>query len=345
MNFFHLELRGASARFDRGAADWNYVMGYRLPPLNALRLFEAAGRHLSFKLAAQELDITPSAVSHGVQGLEDWLGTPLFARTSRGLSLTKAGESYLPAVRDSLSLLASASERVPGRRSADHIRISVSPTFGARLLLPKLGSFREKHPQIAVYIDTTHHQVEFPQGGADLAIRMGTGEWPGLEAECLLYEDLVPVCSPQMTERFRSAGSIAELPLIHVTTVLHDWDSWLEATGHSNSGEHRGLRVDTLQMAFDAAKRGMGVVLGRLPLIAPELDAGTLVRLSDCTWRSPTAYWLVAPPGAMARPDIRAFRAWLLSALSACSGHAVATPQTLAVADSRGGASHVPDLG
>lgn len=307
-------------------------MAFRLPPLNALRLFEAAGRHLSFKLAAQELDVTPSAVSHGVQGLEDWLGTQLFARSARGLSLTEAGATYLPAVRDSLTLLASASERVPGRRAADHIRISVSPTFGARLLLPKLGHFRERHPGTAVYIDTTHHQVAFPQDGADLAIRMGTGEWPGLEVECLLYEDLVPVCAPAMRERFQSVGAITKLPLIHVTTVTHDWNSWLEFVGQDPTDGSRGLRVDTLQMAFDAALRGMGVVLGRRPLVDPELDAGTLVTLVDQPLRSPTAYWLVGLPETMARPDIQAFRVWLIEELSTNAFHAAAKakPSTLA---------------
>ncbi|MFN3953317.1 MAG: transcriptional regulator GcvA [Pararhodobacter sp.] len=299
-------------------------MGFRLPPLNALRLFEAAGRHLSFKLAAQELDVTPSAVSHGVQGLEDWLGTPLFARNARGLSLTEAGATYLPAVRDSLTLLASASERVPGRRTADHIRISVSPTFGARLLLPKLGRFRDRHPETAVYIDTTHHQVAFPQDGADLAIRMGTGEWPGLEAECLLYEDLVPVCAPAMRERFQSLGSVGDWPLIHVTTVTHDWSSWLESIGQASAISNQGLRVDTLQMAFDAALRGMGVVLGRRPLIDPEIDAGTLVTLVDQPMRSPTAYWLVGLPETMTRPDIQSFRLWLIEELSAYAVHAAA---------------------
>ena len=318
-------------------------MAFRLPPLNALRLFEAAGRHLSFKLAAQELDVTPSAVSHGVQGLEDWLGTPLFARSARGLSLTEAGATYLPSVRDSLTLLASASERIPGRRAADHIRISVSPTFGARLLLPKLGHFRERYPGTAVYIDTTHHQVAFPQDGADLAIRMGTGEWPGLEAKCLLYEDLVPVCSPAMRERFQSVETITDLPLIHVTTVTHDWNSWLEFAGQNPTDGNRGLRVDTLQMAFDAAIRGMGVVLGRRPLVDPELNAGTLVTLIDQPMRSPTAYWLVGLPETMTRPDIQAFRDWLIEELSASSFHAVAKPPPGALATA-GGVRAAPSI-
>lgn len=299
-------------------------MGFRLPPLNTLRLFEAAGRHLSFKLAAQELDVTPSAVSHGIQGLEDWLGTPLFARSSRGLALTEAGAIYLPSVRESLVLLASASERVPGRRPADHIRISVSPTFGSRLLLPRLGSFRERHPRVTVFIDTTHHQVALPEDGADLAIRMGTGNWTGLQTECLLHEDLVPVCAPSLRRKYSSPAPLSELPLIHVTTVKHDWESWFSSVGQQQPDTSRGLRVDTLQMAFDAAVRGMGVVLGRRPLVEQELEAGTLVTLVDKPLRSPTAYWLVGLPETMSRPEIQAFRDWLVEEMAAYPEHAAA---------------------
>lgn len=291
-------------------------MAFRLPPLNALRLFEAAGRHLSFKLAAQELGVTPSAVSHAVQGLEDWLGTPLFARSSRGLTLTEAGVSYLPAVRDALTLLASAGERLPGRRPAEHIRISVSPTFGARILLPKLSQFRERHPGMTVYIDTTHQQVQFPQDGADLAIRLGTGAWPGLDGECLLYEDLVPVCAPAIRERHSAIEAFQELSLIHVTTVTHDWSTWLASVGLSTAESSHGLRVDTIQMALDAATRGMGVALGRRPLVDPELAVGALVPLIDKPVRSPTAYWLVGLPETMERAEIKAFRSWLKEELS-----------------------------
>lgn len=292
-------------------------MAFRLPPLNTLRLFEAAGRHLSFKLAAQELGVTPSAVSHGVHGLEDWLGTPLFARGPRGLTLTEAGAAYLPAVRDALTVLSAASEQVPGRKPADHIKISAAPTFAARLLLPRLGRFRELHPETAVYIDTTHHHVEFPRDGADLAIRVGLGAWPGLQATKILEEELFPVCAPSLKERYADLGAVDDLPLIHVTTVAHDWDTWLQETGRSGVDTSRGLRVDTIQMAFDAAVRGMGIVMGRRPLVDAELESGALVPLVEQSVRPPTAYWLVGLPETMMRSDIQAFCRWLDEELAA----------------------------
>jgi LysR family transcriptional regulator, glycine cleavage system transcriptional activator len=290
-------------------------MGLRLPPLNALRLFESAGRHLSFKLAAQELGVTPSAVSHGVQGLEDWLGAPLFTRGSRGLALTERGAEYLPVVRDALISLADASERMRSGRAADHIRISVPPTFGSRILLPRLGRFRHRFPGTAVHIDTFQRHVEFHRDGVDLAIRMGKGDWPGLEAELLVAEDIVPVCTPGFKERHEGGKLGADLPLIHVTTAAHDWETWLHTQGCAID-DPRGLRVDTIQMAIDAALRGMGVVIGRRPLVDPELAAGTLVQFVERTVRSPTAYWLVGRRQTMALSHIRAFRDWLFEELA-----------------------------
>lgn len=292
-------------------------MAFRLPPLNALRLFEAAGRHLSFKLAAHELGVTPSAVSHGVQGLEDWLGAPLFARCLRGLVLTEAGVAYLATIRESLMLLATASETLPGRRVTRRIRISAPPTFTARLLLPRLGRFRERHPDVTLVIDTPHHHAELAEGGADLAIRMGRGEWPGLAAEHLMHEDLVPVCAPALLERCQGRDPVMALPRIRVTTVSQDWETWLRAAGRPVAGGVDGLRIDTVLMAFDAAVRGMGIVLGRRPLVDQELHAGTLIPVAGPVVRSPTPYWLVGHPEIMERPDIRTFRTWLRDELAA----------------------------
>lgn len=299
---------------------------FRLPPLNTLRLFEAAGRHLSFKLAAEELQITPSAVSHGVQGLEDWLGTQLFTRGRRGLSLTGAGKNYYPAVRDALALIAAASGDLPGRRPRNEIRISVTPTFGARILLPKLARFRERHPDTSVFIDTAYHPVEFPRDGADLAIRMGEGRWPGLAAEHLLAEWLIPLCTPALRERLLRSSGLCEMPLIHVTSATEDWQAWSDAAGYGRIDCSRGLRVDTIQMAIDAAVRGLGIVIGRKPLVCEELRSGALVPAIDRDVRGRVGYWLVGLPETMRRADIGAFRSWLKEELA---GETVASPTAL----------------
>lgn len=290
-------------------------MAMRLPPLNMLRIFEAAARHLSFRQAAEELCVTPSAVSHGIQGLEDWLGTPLFERGRRGLSLTDAGKAYYPGIRDALHMILVATERVPGRRASKQIRLSVTPTFAARVLLPRLARFSEAHPGVQVLIDTAHRQVDFPRDGVDVAIRLGTGHWQGLAAEHLMTEQLLPVSTPELRKRYRQVTDLRELPLIHVTSVTQDWQAWSDAVGAGPVDANRGLKVDTIQMAMDAAVRGLGVALGRRPLADPELEAGILVPFQDRPAVSQTAYWLVGLPDAMLRGDVRAFRSWLLEEL------------------------------
>lgn len=289
-------------------------MAYRLPPLNTLRLFEAAGRKLSFKRAAEELDVTPSAVSHGVQTLEDWLGAPLFHRSRRGISLTAAGKAYLPAVAEALKLLASAADRVPGS-SGNTLRISVTPTFGSRVLLPRLHRFRSRHPEISVSIDTTHDVVEFPRDRADLGIRLGNGSWTGLATEWLLTESLVPVCAPALLQRLGPMQSLCDAPLIHITTMDQDWQAWAHAAGRGSVDCQRGLKVDNSQMAIEAAVEGLGIAIGRRPMVDPELEQGTLVRFDFQEVQSEKSYWLVAPAEALARPEIQAFREWLLEEL------------------------------
>jgi DNA-binding transcriptional LysR family regulator len=288
-------------------------MALRLPPLSTLRLFEAAGRLLSFKLAAAELAVTPGAVSKGVQSLEEWLGVPLFVRGARRLALTDAGQAYLPAIRQALALLATASDRIPGRPARRSVSLSVAPTFGSRLLLPRLAEFRRLHPDISLAIDTNHRQVEFPDDGVDLAVRMGDGRWPGLEATRLLSVELVPVCSPALLKKLDPSAGLNAAPLIHLTSVADDWAAWARETGQASIDGRRGLMVDTIDMAFDAASRGMGIAIGRLPFAQRELETGRLVRFCGPSVVAKAAYWLVGLNETMKRPEIVAFRRWLLS--------------------------------
>lgn len=292
-------------------------MALRLPPLSTLRLFEAAGRLQSFKLASVELAVTPSAISKGVQSLEEWLGVPLFVRGAKRLTLTEAGEAYLPSIRQALAILAAASERVPGRPARRSLALSVAPAFGSRLLLPRLAGFRRLHADIGIAIDTNHRQVDFPNDGVDLAIRMGTGNWPDLEATLLLSEELVPVCSPDFLKSLaRIADPVARLraaPLIHLTSASDDWAAWVRGSGLGSIDPQRSLTVDTIDMALDAACRGLGVAIGRLPFARSELDAGRLVRFCDPIVVAKTGYWFVGLPDTMKRPEVVAFRRWLLS--------------------------------
>jgi DNA-binding transcriptional LysR family regulator len=304
-------------------------MAIRLPPLNSLRLFEAAGRHLSFRTAADELDVTSSAISHGIQSLEEWLGSPLFARTSRGLILTDAGATYLPTVRDVLTVLASAGEQVHAKHRKPRLTISASPTFAGRLLLPRLSCFAKKHNSLDIDIDTSYRLVEFPRDGFDVAIRLGKGNWAGLAAVPLLTEELVPVCSPELLQKLGSTLTLCSAPLIHLSSVSEDWITWARLTGRVDINCKRGIVVDTIQMSIDAAVEGLGIVLGRRPLVDQELSAGTLVTIGMPSARAEAGYWLVGLPETLARPDIAEFRRWLQHEMSPFEDVLVETCQTL----------------
>lgn len=283
-------------------------MRQRLPPLNALRLFEAAARLSSFKNAAEELLLTPSAVSHGIQALEQWLGTPLFMRGTRGIVLTEAGTAYYPTVQAALAMLAAASGDLLARHGR-RLTVSAAPSFASRLLMPRLAGFREAHPGIDVLIDTTRERIDFADG-IDLAIRMGRGGWQGVVAEELLRETLVPVTSPALAARLADKDP-SEAPLIRVTTVAEDWAQWARRTGRVLNETQAALSFDTLLLAYDAASRGLGVALGRRPLVDAELAAGTLVALWGPPIQADTGYWLISAENRAGDPAIQAFRAWM----------------------------------
>lgn len=286
-------------------------MRYRLPPLNSLRLFEAAARLQSFRAAADELLVTASAVSHGIQSLEEWLGTALFDRAPRGLRLTPTGQEYYPIVRDALSALAAGSVRASGMRDGNRLAISAAPTFATRWLMPRLPRFRELHPHINVTLDTAQDRADLSDTAVDLAIRMGRGNWDGLIADRLFAEELVPVCAPQLGRRMADAQRLDDALLIHVTTVSEDWSYWSAAAGLPSPVADRGLRFDTIQMAFDAACQGLGIMIGRKPLVNAELDAGRLQELRMPAVKSSVAYWLVCAPARVSEPAIATFRSWM----------------------------------
>jgi DNA-binding transcriptional LysR family regulator len=289
-------------------------MALRLPPLASLRLFEAAARHQSFKKAAQELNLTPSAVSHGVVTLERWLDVALFHRGAmRGVTLTSAGRQYLPYVSEALSMIAVGTQRLPGRRTERRIVISVAPTFASRWLVPNLPKFRKLHAGVAITLDTSHRQTFFPLDGVDLAIRMGRGEWPGMRSDLLMRERLVPVAAPDYLRATGRGGSLdlAKVTQLHVSSIENDWAAWVEGSG-TGLEMRSGLSFDTVQLALDAAAQGLGVAIGRLPLAQEDLASGRLVMASDVIVPIETGYWLVGVAGEEPRTDIRAFRRWIL---------------------------------
>jgi LysR family transcriptional regulator, glycine cleavage system transcriptional activator len=283
------------------------------PPLPPLRLFEAAARHESFRKAAEELGLTASAVSHGVDSLEKWLGVELFRRRPRGVTLTPAGRHLLPYVSEGLSMIALGAQRLPGRRAERRVVLSVAPSFAYLFLVPRLPRFRALHPGIRLSMDTSHRQALFPMEGVDLSIRMGKGAWPGVKSDLLFRERLVPVASPSYIASVSRNGAIdwTKATYLRVSTVEYDWNAWMEGTG-TQIEIADDVQFDTTMHASEAAASGTGIAVGRMPLVSPELRAGRLVKADERIVDIDTGYWLVGPTGQETRPAIRSFRNWLL---------------------------------
>lgn len=299
-------------------------MGLKLPPLSAVRVFEAAARHGSFKNAAEELAITASAVSHAVQNLEDWLGVELFRRGGGKFALTEPGAAYASAIGKAMKAIAEATAQLPGRRSQGRLTLSSAPGFAARWLMPRLSRFTARHPEITIDIQTSLNQVDLPMEGIDAAIRLAPATRALPHWTHLLKESLVPVCSPALRKKYgklSGLGLIAKADLIHMTSTSADWTEWFRLAGVAQPvGVRAGLRVDTIQMALEAARRGLGIALGRAPLFDLEIETGQLVRIVDDDVPSGLSYWLVTMDADFQSQDVKVFRRWLLDELGGAGG-------------------------
>lgn len=301
----------------------------RLPPLNAIRVFEAAGRHLSFIRAADELHITPSAVSHQIRLLEERLGVKLFRRLNRQVVLTPEGQSYLLPVRAALEQIGTATARVTGRCARGPLTISVAPSFAVRWLVPRLPDFQHQHPEIEVRPIVSTEVADLRRSDVDVAIRSGRGGWPGLAAHRLMGEELVPVCSPALLEGpkpLRRPEDLAGHTLLQVVPRAGEWRSWLSAVGVTGVDADAGPRFQSLSDAIDAAALGLGVVIVNLVLIGGDLESGRLVRPFTFELPSDTAYYFVCQDERSEEPRIAAFREWLLEVLATDAGAEPAEP-------------------
>ncbi|MCP5153429.1 MAG: transcriptional regulator GcvA [Ectothiorhodospiraceae bacterium] len=285
-----------------------------LPPLSAVRAFEAAARHLSFNLAARELHVTSSAISHQVRALETFLGVRLFQRSTRRVSLTDQGRSYLGSVSAALDQIDRATERV-SRRGSSTLHLSVSATFATEWLVPRLLGFQSSHPDIDVRLMTTVGMPDFAGSDTDLGICFGHGEWRDLEAHLLVQEELVVVCSPQLARDepgVRAPADLARVPLIHVLPRVAQWRDWLAAMGLGGVDAERGPRFHTTSLALEAAEAGLGVAVASRALAQPHLTAGRLVIPFESKVPSRGGYYLVHPSGAAERQPLVAFKEWIL---------------------------------
>jgi LysR family glycine cleavage system transcriptional activator len=298
-------------------------MSRRIAPLNALRAFEAAARHLSFTKAARELNVTPAAVSHQVKALEDFVGLPLFRRMTRALLLTDAGQLAVPALREGFDRLAEASERLRAHQGRDELTISVAPSFAAKWLVPRLDRFRAAHPGIELRIDASDEIIDLARDGVDLGLRFGRGDYAGLHAVKLFGEETFPVCAPSLLEgaaSLQEPGDLSKFPLLHVDWRFQDdtwpnWRMWLLAAGVRDVDASRGPRFSMESMAVQAAIEGQCVAMASSVLVADDLAAGRLVKPFDLCLCAPVnfAYYLVYPKASAMRAEIQAFHQWVTS--------------------------------
>lgn len=287
----------------------------RLPPLNALKAFEAAARHESFTRAAEELCVTQGAVSHQVKALEAELGIKLFNRERQRLIITEAGREYLTVLRDSFDRIAVGTERLIQRQSSGVLTVSTSPDFAAKWLVNRLGRFAEAHPGIDLRISATLHHVDFAREDVDLAVRHGDGSWPGLDVARLSTEQLFAVCSPKLLkgrQRITKPSDVLKFPLLHLDD-RKDWAKWLEAAGVTNAELSHGPVLNRASMVIDAAVDGQGIALARTTLAAWDLINGRLVRPLPETLRLSKTYWIICPKATSTLPKITTFREWLLA--------------------------------
>lgn len=289
--------------------------------LNALRAFEAAARHLSFVAAAGELNVTPSAISQQVRTLEDYLGIRLFVRSATGVSLTPEAAAAYPEVRQGLAHLTAAIGKLRGDWHDGVVTLTLPISFAAKWLMPRIERFRAAHPDLELRLDTSNGLADYVSDGIDIGVRYGFGDYPGLEAEKLLDEEVFPVCSPSIltpgTSHLR-LEHLRDMTLIHDTTIDFDpafpsWRTWLAAHGAARVDATRGPRFNSTVLAIQAAIEGQGIVLGRSVAVAADLAVGRLVRPFDGTQATRCAYHVLYLPGALAHPKIRAVRDWLFA--------------------------------
>jgi LysR family glycine cleavage system transcriptional activator len=296
----------------------------RLPPLNALRAFEAAARHLNFSRAADELAVTPGAVSQQIQNLEDYVGAALFKRTPKGLLLTDAAQTALPALREAFDRLAEAASLLTAAVDGRRLTVSVAPSFAAKWLVPRLGLFEAAHPQVDVWLSADMEVVDFALGEIDLAIRYGAGRYPGLEVVKLMSETVIPVASPEYLE----ANPIGEPSDLANHILLHDgspdaddscpdWSMWLAARQVKGVDGARGPRFNQSSLVIEAAAAGRGVALAKRALAQADLDSGRLVApLQDAT-AVDFAYFVVHPKAKGRLPQVKAFVGWITAQAAA----------------------------
>lgn len=297
----------------------------QIPPLNPLRTFEVAARHLSFTRAADEMSVTAAAVSHQIKTLEESLGVLLFIRQPKALLLTDAGKSYLPGVQQAFMQLAEATHQLYVRENPASLKVDIPPTFAVKWLLPRLDRFLKAYPNIEIKISTAGKRVDFSRADFDLAIRFGRGVYPGLHAELCMPVEVFPVCSPALLRGEHPLVTPADLKyqtLLHDDSTYRDvsnpdWSMWLRHAGVEGVDATRGPSFWPSHLVIDAALDGLGVALVKKNWIEKDLAAGTLVRPFEVSLPVEFSYFVVYPESRIGDRHINAFVDWIRSEVAA----------------------------
>ena len=293
-------------------------MANRLPPLNALRAFEASARQLSFTRAAEELFVTQAAISHQIKALEDNLGIKLFMRKNRSLLLTEEGQSYYLDIKDVFNSLHEATERLLARGAKGAITVSLQPSFAIQWLVPRLNTFNSLHPDIDVRIKAVDQAENSLTEDVDIAIYFGRGRWNDVYAEQLHTEYLIPVCSPLLISDSKPLNEIADLSnhtLLHDTS-RRDWKRWFKQVGVRGGNVNHGPIFSHSSMVLQAAIHGQGIALAHSILAKPDIDAGRLICPFKDVLVSKNSYYIVCREQQVDIGKISAFREWVLETVA-----------------------------
>jgi LysR family glycine cleavage system transcriptional activator len=288
-----------------------------LPPTATLRAFEVATRHATFTSASEELHVTQSAVSHQLKHLEDIWGVQLFQR-GKSLRLTPAGAALAPIVREFFMNLEATLSDLREQKGRVRLKVSTTYSFALKWLLPRLPSLSQQHPEILITLETSDKAIRFSSNESDVAIRLGNGNYPGLHSEFMLREQIFPVASPELLQRFGTPHEPAELLRYPLLTrdgadLVPKWEAWFEQIGVGISALKESVRFADTNMTIQAALLGHGIALARSGHVEAEIGDGRLVRLFDAPFASPVAYYFVCPKGIETQPHVASFREWLLA--------------------------------
>jgi LysR family glycine cleavage system transcriptional activator len=291
-------------------------MRKRLPPLNALRTFEAAARHCSFKGAGDELCVSHSAVSHQIKKLEEYLGVDLFVRVARGVELSGAGRDYYPTIRAAFDRISDGTELILSLKAPGIVTVQVYSTFAIRWLIPRMPDFQARFPKVMVRLHTSQSDVNFEHQDVDLCVMIGAPSHTDLHYDYLFSSQIFPICSPTLLNgsiRLEEPQDLAKHTFIQVYPSEQDWWVWLEENHIHDVNPNAGLRFDSYELAWNAAIQGLGVALGMEPFVNRDLESGMLLEpFSGQRVFNHGDWYLACLSDKTDREEISIFRNWLL---------------------------------